>query len=210
MPGIAGRKALVKVTGAPVAFAGEAAADSGDHQTYQINNAAKRVWDRATTLVVKVAGVLTVELYTFNRLTGKVTFATVNAGRGAVTLDGAYLPLSVAIGAKSYSVTLSKAALVDTDFDSANTNGGFNTYQSGILGVDGSVGRRLTTDTALRDALLAGDPVVIQLFVDRAGSADMTLWAILDKDSLQAAFDGIQDGSVDFKGTADDQGVFVA
>src|SRR4051812_21765948 len=100
MPGIAGRKALVKVTGAPVAFAGEATTDSGDHQTYQITNAAKRVWDRATTLVVKVAAVVTVESYTFNRLTGKVTFATVNAGRGAVTLDGAYLPLSVAIGAK--------------------------------------------------------------------------------------------------------------
>jgi hypothetical protein len=210
MPGIAGRKALVKVTGAPVAFAAEATTNTGDDKTYQITNAAKRVWDRATTLVVKVAGVATVESYTFNRLTGKVTFATVNAGRGAVTLDGAYLPLSVAIGAKNYSITVSRAALLDTDFDSANTNGGFNTYQPSMHDVEGSVGRRVTTDTALRDALLAGEPVVIQFFADRATAADFTVWALLDKDSVQAALDGLQEGTIDFKGAGDDQGVAVA
>jgi hypothetical protein len=210
MPGIAGRKALVKVTGAPVVFAGEATTDSGDHQTYQITNAAKRVWDRNTLLVVKVAGVPTVESYTFNRLTGKVTFATVNAGRAAVTLDGAYLPLSVAIGSKNYSYSLMKQALVDTDFDGANSNGGFNTYQTGLFDVEGSIGRRITADTSMRDALLAGDPVVIQLFADRAAAADLTVWALLDKNALVAALDGMQEGTIEFKGTADDQGVAVA
>jgi hypothetical protein len=210
MSGIAGRKALVKVTGAPVTFTAEATTDSGDHQTYQITSATKRVWDRATTLVVNVAGVPTGESYTFNRLTGRVTFATVNAGRGAVTLDGAYLPLATAIGAKNYSISLTKQMLVDTDFDSANTNNGFNTYQGGQLDVEGSIGRRLTVDTALRDALLASNPVVIQLFVDRASAPYLTLWAFLEKDAVSAAIDGIGDGSIDFKGTADDQGVAVA
>ena len=54
--GIAGRRALVKVTGVPVVFTDEATTDSGDHQTYQLTAALKRVWDRATTLVVNVDG----------------------------------------------------------------------------------------------------------------------------------------------------------
>lgn len=211
MGGIAGRKALVKVTGAPVAFTAEATTNSGDNQTYQITNAAKRVWDRATALVVKVGGVVTVEQYTFNRLTGKVTFATVNAGRAAVTLDGAYLPLSIAIGAQQYSYALSRAALVDTDFDTVNTNNGFLSYAAGVSpDVEGSIGRRLTVDMVLRNQLLAGDPVVVQIFSDRTAAADLTMWALLDKDSVQAAIDGMQSASVTFKGTADDQGVAVA
>lgn len=209
MPGIAGRKALVKVPGAPVAFAGEATTNTGDDQTYQITNAAKRVWDRDTVLVVKEAGVPTVESYTYNRLTGKVTFAAPDGGRGAVTLDGAYLPMSVAIGAYAFSYSIAKAMLIDTDFDGAFTSG-YDSYQPGMLSVEGSISRRLTTDLSLRDAALSGDPVVIQLFIDRTGAVDLALWAILDQRGAEAAFDAIQAESIQFKGTADDQGVVAA
>lgn len=209
MAGIAGRRALVKITGTPVVFTNEAAADSGDHQTYQITNTAKRVWDRATALVVKVGGSVTGESYTFNRLNGKVTFATVNAGRAAVTLTGAYLPLASAVGAYNFSYTLTKQAIEDTDFDAAVL--GYKTYQPGMLDVEGTIGRRLTIDTAFRDALLADVPVVIQFFSDRSNAAaDLTVWAYLDKDSVTAAMDGLQEGSITFKGTGDDQGVAIA
>ena len=103
-----------------------------------------------------------------------------------------------------------KLSLVDTDFDSANTNGGFDSYQAAQLTLEGSIGRRMTLDTTLRDLLLAGDPVVVQLFIDRSGAADLTFWALLVKDSVQAAFDALQEGSIDFRGTADDQGVVAA
>lgn len=209
MPGIAGRRALVKVTGAPVAFTNEAVTDI-DHQTYQIANTTKRVWDRATTLVVKVGGVTTVESYTFNRLTGKVTFATLDAGRGTVTLTGAYLPLSVALGAKSFSFTLAVTVLDDSDFDSLGTNGGYATCLSGMKNASGTIGRRFTTDTYFRDALTAGAPVVIQFFADRSAAAFLTMWALLSKDGLQSAMDGLQEAEVAFTGTNDDQGVMVA
>ena len=210
MPGISGRKALIKVAGALVAFSGEATVDTGDHQTYQISNAAKRIWDRTTPLVVDVGGTPTGETYTFNRLNGTVKFATPNAGRGAVTLSGAYLPTAIAVGSTGYSYSITKQTLVDTDFDSAFTNNGYNTSQSGMLDAEGSVNGRLTVDTTLRDLLLAGDPVVVQFFSDRAAAADLTMWALLDKDTLSAAMDAIQESAITFKGSGDDRGVMVA
>lgn len=211
MPGVAGKKALVKVPGVAVTLTNEACGDTGDHQTYQITNAAKRVIDRATTLVVKVGGSVTGESYTFNRLTGKITFATVNAGRGAVTVSGAYLPLNVAVGASDFRFTLAQPALEDTDFDGANTTGGFSTCQSGIKTLSGSIGRRLqVADTVLRDALITGDPIVIEFFVDRSGAHDMICWALLTQDSVEQALNDIQGATIEFKGTADDQGVMVA
>jgi len=210
MPGISGRKALIKVTGAPVAFTGEATVDTGDHQTYQMSTATKRIWDRATPLVVDVGGTPTGETYTFNRLTGTVRFATVNAGRGAVTLSGAYLPTAIAVGSTGYSYSITKQALVDTDLDSAFTNNGHNTYQPGMLDAEGSINGRLTVDMTLRDLLLAGAPVVIECFIDRAAAADLTMWALLDKDTLSAAMDAIQESAITFKGSGDDRGVMVA
>lgn len=210
MTGIAGRKALVKVTGALVTFTDEACTDSGDHQTYQITNTAKRVWDRTTALVVKVATVVTVESYTFNRLTGTVVFATVNAGRGAVTVSGAYLPLSIAVGGRQYSVTITKAVLDDSDFDSVNTASGFSVHQTGLKDITGTIDIRFSTDTYFRDALLQGDPVVIEFFSDRTASPVFTCWALLNKQTITAAFDSLDESTIAFDGAPDDTGVVVA
>lgn len=208
--GIAGRRALVKVTGSPVVFTDEAVTDI-DHQTYQITNTAKRVWDRATTLVVKVGGSPTGESYTFNRLNGKVKFATVNAGRGTVTLSAAYLPLSVAIGAKGYSVSLEATVLDDSDFDGLGTRAGFGSCIVGMKKCSGTVGVRIdTTSTYFSDKLIDGTPLVIEFFPDRSGSPFLTVWASLNKKSIQAAMDAIQESEVAFIGTADDQGVMAA
>lgn len=207
MAGRSGRRAVVKVTGAPVVFANAACTDSGDHQTYQITDPTKRVWDRGTAVVVKVAGVVTVEVFTFNRLTGTIRFAAVNAGRGAVTVTGASLPLASAAGAFNFTYSLTLQALDDTDFDEAFI--GFKHYQPGALDVEGSIGRRVSIDTGFHDLLVSGAPVVIQFFSDRNSPPDFSCWAILSKDSVSAAQNAIQDGSIDFKGAPDDQGVAV-
>lgn len=209
MPGIAGRRALVKVTGAPVALVAGATATT-DHQSYQLTDATKRLWDRATALVVDVGGVLTGESYTFNRLTGTVKFATVDAGRAAVTVSGAYLPTSIAVGATTASISITGSVLDDTDFASAQSNGGFQSYIPGPLSVSGSVGMRLTTDTYFRDALLAGDPVIIEIFADGTGAPLFTCWALLNKTQLASDRTSLGTNSVDYVGAPDDQQVVVA
>jgi hypothetical protein len=209
MPGIAGKKALVKVGGIPVTLTNEATTDAGDHKNYQITTAARRVLDRATAVVVKNGGVAVnplVDPFTVNRLSGTVTFVAADGAR-VITVSGKYVPLTSAVSSKNYTYSLARTALMDTDFDSANTNTGFNTYQAGQLDISGSVGRRITTDTAMRDALIAGDPVVIEFFSDRSAAADMVCWALLNKDQVQSAVDGMQEGSIDFSGAADDYGL---
>lgn len=209
MAGIAGKKALVKVGGAPVVLTNEAAANAGDNKTWQITTVARRVLDRATAVVVKNGGVAVnpaVDPFTVSRLNGTVIFTNADNTR-VITVSGKYVPLSVAVGSKNYSYALARTVIADTDFDSANTNTGFNTYQAGMLDVSGSIGRRLTTDLVMRDALRTGDPVVIEFFSDRNAAADLLCWALLDKDQVQSAVDGMQEGTIDFKGAADDYGI---
>jgi hypothetical protein len=120
MPGVAGRKALVKVAGAAVAFVTEACTNSGDSKTYQITNAIKRVWDPTIAITVFYNAVLqAANTYTINRLTGKITFA-VAQGASAVTVTGSYLPLSNAVRAKSFSwnVTASRSSMTMTSIRS--------------------------------------------------------------------------------------------
>ena len=201
--GIAGKKALVKVSGAAVAFTAEACADSGDHQTYEISNAVKRCWDRTATITVKVATIATVESYTLDRLRGQVTFATVNVGRGAVTVDGSYLPLSTAARAKAFSWTLSAANLEDSDFASVQANGGMVTRIQGLLDITGTISRRWTVDTYFSDALLAGLPVVIEFYLDATADPDLVCWALLNKDQVQTAVEGLVEEDIEFTGTVD-------
>lgn len=203
MASTAGKLALVKVTGTPTAFTAEAAANTGDNQIYRITNTAKRVWDRTATITVKVGGVATGETYTLDRLRGRVTFATVDAGRGAVTLDGTYLPVSTAARAKGFSWTITAQNLDDSDFAAVQANGGMRTRVQGLQDVSGSIDRRWTIDTYFADALLAGSPVVIEFFLDYTGQADLICWALLNKSQVQSAVDGLAEENIEFQGTAD-------
>jgi hypothetical protein len=209
MSGVAGRKALVKVTGEAVAFLGEATTAAGNI-IYQITNAAKRVWDRTSEIVVYDNGIEVdpeVDPYTINRLTGRVIFETVDAGRGPVTVDGDYLPVAVAAGCKQYSWSLDQAVIDDTDFDSANTESGFTQSLRALLSVQGSLGRRWRMETYFEEALMAdGIPVVIEFFPDRSAAADLIVWALLNKSDLSMVIDGAIDGNVGFVGAADADG----
>src|SRR4051812_46037032 len=110
MSGVAGRKALVKITGDAVAFVNEACTDSGDHLTYQITSAAKQVWDPTVAIVVKKDGVAASSaLYTLNRLTGRITFLIALNPAIVITVSGSYLPTSVAAGCRQYGWSLSQA-----------------------------------------------------------------------------------------------------
>lgn len=207
MSGHAGRKALVKVGGDAVVMANEACTDSGDHQIYQVTDTAKRVFDRTAAVTVKVGGVVTGESYTINRLTGRVTFATVDAGRAAVTVSTSYLPMSVALGAKSYNFTITRTSVDDSDFDNVNTNGGFPNRLPGVLDIDGALGLRWrSADQYFQTALLAETVVVIETYADRAQAASMKMWAVLNKRDLQIAREGAIEHNVNFQGTTDSDG----
>ncbi len=199
MASTAGKHALVKVSGVAIAFVDEAFTDSGDHKTYQITSATKRVWDPLIAIAVKVGGVLTAEVYTVDRLRGRIIFANIDAGRGAVTVSGSYLPLSTAIRAKAYAWSLMQTLLDDTDFEDT----GFITRNTGLHDVSGTIGRWKSTDTYFADTLVAGLPVVIEFFLAASGTADLVVWALLDKDDVKSAVAGLVEEDISFQGTTD-------
>jgi hypothetical protein len=167
MAATAGRKARIKISGSSTAFTDEAFTDSGDHQTYQITNTAKRVWGRTSTITVKVGGSVTGESYTLNRLSGKVTFATVNAGRGAVTVTGNYVPMSLLAEAREFRATFSKTLAEDTSLGDADVTRVILNHTETV-----TIGRwyidNFFTDELANQTLSSG--FVVELFFDDAGT----------------------------------------
>ena len=211
MPGLAGKKALVKVTGAPLDFTAEECSTSDD-TTYTIDDAAKKYWDRDTPVQVFEDGIAVnpaTDPYQIIRLTGQVVFDNADALRGAITVTGKYLPVSVAAGARAYSFELSQAVLDDSDFDTAGTDG-HTRKLAGLKNVSGSIGRRFRVEAGMTDLLLAGDPVILEFYSDRSQAPDLVCWALLTKEGIQAAVDGAIDADVDWEGIPDADGVLIA
>lgn len=211
MAGIAGKKALVRVTGAPLDFTAEACT-TADDQTYTIADATRRYWDRDTAVQVFDDGVAVnpvADPYRIIRLTGQVVFETADALRGPITVTGKYLPTSVAAGARAYSFELTQAILDDTDFDAAGTDG-HTRKLAGLKNVSGSISRRFRAESGMAAALIAGNPVILEFYSDRAQDPDLICWALLSKEGIQSAVDGTTDADVDWEGTPDADGVIIA
>jgi hypothetical protein len=210
MPGSPGRRAVVKVPGAPLVLTNAATTNAGDNKTYQITTAANRVLDPNLAVTVKIGGTVAsptgADPFTVNRLSGTVTFTNASAGRAAVTVSGSYLPLGSAARARNYAYTLAATNADDTDFDSANTNGGFISRVQVQLDVSGTIGGKWSIDTFLRDALLNASLVVVEFYPDRTLTRDLACWATLSKSGVTAAVDAVNDYDVEFQGTTDADG----
>jgi hypothetical protein len=196
-----GRLCVVKVSGEAVAFTDEATTNTGNI-SYRITNATKRVWASGVSVVVKAAGTPVnpaLDPYTINRLAGTVVFDSADAGRGAVTVSGSYLPLTTVGDAKTFSYGLSLGTIPANVFgDTAVAS------IAGLVDVSGTVGK-FTGDSYFTDALLAAEAVVLEFATSGAGP-DMRARAVLDADQIQAAVDGAIEESVNFVGATDDEG----
>lgn len=193
------RRARIKVAGAAVAVTA-AATTTSDNTTYQLTTADRRVIDRTAVLTVKVGGVAVADLTTFtvNRLAGTVTFTT--AAVRTVTLDYSYLPLSVAAECRSFT------------FSASAQNGDESTLEHDDIvrsqlqrDCSGSVGR-WHINNYFRDALAAGDPVVLELSVGSGTTPIVRAWAVFTKSDTAGARDGYVEESIDFEGAADVDG----
>ena len=216
MSATAGRVALVKVPGTPVAFTNEATTANAGRTVYSITNAAKSVWDPQAAITVQTSPDGTTwsgaSGYTLNRLAGSVTFA-VALGAGYFTrVTGSYLPMSIVTGAKSFTYTLTAAILNSTGFDDAYTNCGFPTKSIGLYDAQGTMARWYQNPVAgyFRDALLNATVVVLEFSVNRAVGYDCRIWALLDKQQIAAAVSSLVDDTIDWQGVPDADGNVVS
>lgn len=195
---LSGKGAAVYASGAALSFTGEAFTTVSANTVYQITNTAKRVWDRSTTITVKKDAVTqAATLYTLNRLTGTITFMADIGGGHTITADGNYLPITQVAQGKAYTYHIRASNLNVTKFGDTFVN-----RIQGCKDVSGSV-NLWGIDTYYRDALIAGNPVVVEFWTDTTSVYDLRVWALLNKEQVQTAITSAVDVAVSFAGATD-------
>jgi len=152
--GYAGYVAVIKKQGSTTSMTAESMSlVSG--KTYQIDAAAKQVWDHSVSLVFKdgTTVIAAADIDTVDYLFGKVTFVSSYTVAGAVTVDsGSYFPLATFGKSNSFSLTQTADSIDDSDFTTAAANGGYRTFSAGLR----TVALELGGVYALANAFLAG------------------------------------------------------
>lgn len=198
MPALSGKGAAVYASGAALSFTDEATTTLTANTVYQVTNTAKRVWDRSTTITVKKDAVAQASsLYTLNRLTGTVTFLADIGGGHTITVSGNYLPMSQVAQGKAYSYQIKASNLNVTKFGDT-----YMTRIQGMKDVAGSV-NLWGIDTYYRDALIAGNPVVVEFWTDTTSTYDLRVWALLNHEDVKTALTDAVDVTVQFAGSTD-------
>lgn len=205
MAGRAGRKALIKVSGAAVAFTSQATANvGGDNKTYQLSSTALQglPFSRTGSVTVRTtSGVVPAAQYTIYRLNGSVVFDTTTLTDSAVTVSGSYLPLTQAAQAREFSYTLGVDNLVVTAFG--------NNYQDRVQGVKDANGNFSDwfLDTTYQSMITSSSHyVVIDHFHSTGSAFDTRVWAILSGIEITEPVDGAIDESVNWEGSPDADG----
>lgn len=195
MAELAGKSVLIKISGSPTTMTGEATTSLGDNKAYQITNTAKQVVDFASALTVLEGGVATTDPYTFNYLNGTVTFDSADAGRGVITITGKYLPMTTAAYANSVSrsevATLGDATVFQDEYRRRTPL---------LLSASGTLTQIDVTDSTFLNALLAGNPVVIE-DRDTATSEPNRFRVLLETSELSAAIEDLQKNVVSWTST---------
>jgi hypothetical protein len=194
MAEIAGKGATIKVSGTATSFTAEETSTS-DNQSYQIDAAAKQVWDRDTAPTVYEDDVETTETYTVDYLQGIITFEDADALRGTVTVTGKYLPMATATYAHEFSY--------NKGCDLMEVNKFGDSYKSRLAGLkyaSGTLSQWDVTADYYKDALVAGNPVVIE-FTAAAGEDEKRVWALLESVEMSAAIADPQNEIVTFVST---------
>lgn len=199
MSKLSGKKALVKVSGSALTLTGEATTDAGAHTVYQITNAAKRVLDPQLAVTVDVNGSPTALAHTVNRLNGTITFTAPNLNTDVVTVTGSYLPQTTALSCTEWTLQLTGMNADVSEFGdiwverlslSKDASGSVKSWRDSL-------------DTTWETALIAGNPIVIALYTLSTNPPDFLVWALLNKQQVQAAIKSAQSQSIDWEGAAD-------
>lgn len=196
---IAGYDTEILLSGSGLALTNEACTNTtGD--VFQITDAAKRALDPTAVITVKANGItVSPELYTLDRLFGRVSFLSTPAA--PVTVSGTYLPMTAV--ATATGGKFSRKA-TNTDVTPLNTPNRHVLRQQILKDVSGSITRFETMDALFSAALLAGAMVVVQR--NYAGAPFERAWVILESDDQDLSVDSVIEESIEFSGTTDADG----
>lgn len=164
--GYAGYTCDIKKQGTTTVFTAEAmTVVSG--KTYQIDAAAKEIWDRGTTVTVFDNAVdKTTEVLSIDYLFGKVTFKATYTPTGPITATGKYFPTAVIGLPQSYTLTQAANAEETTDFATAQSNSGYRTYDPGLRQVSLEISNTYALASTFATTLAARSELIVEINPD--------------------------------------------
>lgn len=214
---VPGYLATVSATGDATAFASEPCTDSGDHITYYVTDATKRLLDLATAVVVErdndggapnFADVADVEIESINPLGGVVKFLVAQPAAAIVRLkSGKYLPKRVLASSKSFKVALSRTILDNTAFSPA---GAAKSKLAGLKDASGDLGllEHLLDDydavKALAQTLFAlmDAGTVTPIEIGLGATWKLRAFALIASESASGDVDGLIEGGLNWQAVA--------
>lgn len=180
----------IKKSGTPTIFVGEATTSIGSNQ-YQITDSSRNTWDKDTVVSVYDNGspVLPSKIdYMFGIITLDY------APSGAVTVDGAFLPLQEVVGAKEYELNIEGDILDNTNFKNAKESSGFRSKEYGLHDISASFERNELEET-FKNLKLSRDTIMIE-FNPGGGSMLARGWFVIESSDLSADVGDIEMESI--------------
>ena len=153
--GFAGYVAVLRQGGTPTAMVDEPMTlVSG--QTYQITDTARRILDYGAVVTVEDNAVdQTAEVVAIDYLNGTITFDAGYVVTAPVTISGNYIPTIVLGRSRSFTLTQAAAEIDTSDYETAQANGGWRTYDPGLKTVRLELAGIYDASQALHAALVA-------------------------------------------------------
>ena len=164
--GFAGYHAdLKEIDGASAVFTTEACTlVSG--KTFQIDDIAKRLWDKdmSPELVVFDNAVdHTADVIEVDHLFGKITFAAAYSVTTPITITGKSFSTVALAKANSFTLGMTAEAVEDSDYVTVQANGGYRTFDPGLRGVALEVGGIYAIADAFRASLVARTTFLLEI-----------------------------------------------
>lgn len=164
--GFAGYVAKIKKAGSTTAFTDEATT-LVTGKTYKISAATKNVWDRNQAITVKDGSTnVTDEVESVDWLFGRFTFLSSYTPVGAITVSGKYLPMTQVGGANSFTLTQTASTIDTSDYESAQGNDGYRTYEYGLKTVKLALKGIYKSSNAFKALLSSRVELVIEINPD--------------------------------------------
>src|SRR5690606_25425864 len=112
-----------------------------------------------------------------------------------VTVTGKYVPTSTAAECHEWSNSITQ------EFeDTPKFQDEWNSKTPTLKSADGSLSEWWSIDTYYVDALISGNPVVIELYAQDTLNCDR-IWAVLNSVEMSAAVDGVVETAVSYEST---------
>src|SRR5690606_18726994 len=197
--GFAGYQTTIKRGGTTVALTAEPMKlVSG--KTYQITEATKRVLNRLVTIVVEDSGGdITDEVESIDLLFGRVTFKSTFTPTGSVTLTGSYIPMSNLCYLRGFTLTQTTDPIDNTDNCSAQSNGGYTTYDLGGLRTVRFEGQGIyNAASGFFDGLSNREEYLIELSPDGGGKSVARGLFRMSSDRLSGNIGALEEEAVSF------------